>query len=129
MTSEQFDVALTKGIKFICKYVWLEVSRGHFKASDESLLPKVAEGAAELAYETGVAHLEDFIDAVKLRRDPIVPVEIGHRTCTVCTLGNIACELKRTLKWDPVSETFVGDSDGAATKMLHYQYRDGWSLV
>lgn len=129
MTSEPFDEAWTKGLKFIGTDGWLEVSRGHFKASDDSFLPPVSEGAAELAYETGVAHLQDFIDAVKMRRDPIVPVETGHRTCTVCTLGNIACELKRTLKWDPVSETFIDDSDGAATKMLHYQYRDGWYLV
>jgi hypothetical protein len=63
------------------------------------------------------------------RRDPIVPVEIGHSSCTVCTLGNIACQLQRTIKWDPKKEKFVDDKDGAATNMLHYKYRNGWSLL
>jgi hypothetical protein len=75
------------------------------------------------------AHQSNFIEAVRERKDPIVPVEIGHSSCTVCTLGNIACELKRTLKWNPESETFIDDKDGAATKMLHYKYREGWSLL
>lgn len=57
------------------------------------------------------------------------PVEIGHSSCTVCTLGNIACELKRTIKWDPATETFVDDSDRAATKLMHYEYRSPWKLV
>jgi hypothetical protein len=47
----------------------------------------------------------------------------------VCTLGNIAVELKRTVKWDPSTEEFVDDADGAATKLMHYEYRKGWKLV
>jgi hypothetical protein len=69
------------------------------------------------------------VEAVKGRKDPVVPVEIGHSSCTVCTLGNIACDLKRTIKWNPATETFVDDTDGAATKKLHYQYREGWKLI
>ena len=61
-------------------------------------------------------------------KDPVVPVEIGHSSCTVCNLGNIACELKRTIKWNPETETFVDDTDGAATKLLQYEYRAGWKL-
>jgi predicted dehydrogenase len=129
MTSEPFDEGKTKGVKFIGKDGWIEVSRGHFKASDDSLLPPVATGTEAGPYETKVSHQTDFISAVLERRDPVVPVEIGHSSCTVCTLGNIACELKRTLKWDPATETFVDDMDGEATKMLHYQYRDGWNLA
>jgi hypothetical protein len=66
---------------------------------------------------------------LRKRVDPVVPVEIGHSSCTVCTLGNIACELKRTIKWDPATQTFVDDADGAATKLMHYQYREGYKLV
>lgn len=128
MTSEPFDEAWTKGVKFIGENGWLEVSRDHFKASDESWLPAVTE-AAEGPYETKIPHLFNFIEAVQQRIDPVVPVEIGHRSCTVCTLGNIACELKRTIYWDPATETFVNDEDGAATAMLHYEYREGWSLL
>lgn len=129
MTSEPFDEAWTKGVKFIGADGWLEVSRGHFKASNDEWLPKNESVEQSGSYETKVAHHLDFVEAVRERRDPVVPVEVGHSSCTVCTLGNIACELGRTIKWDPKNETFIDDIDGAASKMLHYQYRDGWSLL
>jgi hypothetical protein len=129
LTSEPFDEKNTKGVKFTGKDGWIEVSRGHFLASDDKFLPPAqAEGDAG-PYETKIPHQINFIEAVKERKDPIVPVEIGHSSCTVCTLGNIACELKRTIKWDPATETFIDDADGAATNLLHYQYREGWKLV
>ena len=42
---------------------------------------------------------------------------------------NIPCDLKRTIKWDPKTEKFIGDTDGAATKKMHYEYRAGWKLL
>lgn len=129
MTSEPFDEKKTKGVKFWGETGWIEVSRGYFKASDPKFdLPESAT-KADGPYETRIPHQVNFIEAVKGRKDPVVPVEIGHSSCTVCTLGNIACELKRTIKWDPATETFVDDADGAASKYLHYEYRSGWSLV
>src|SRR5665648_42129 len=131
MTSEPFDEGNTKGAKFTGTDGWIEVSRGHFKASDDKFLPPAkAEGEEETGpYETKIPHQINFIESVRERKDPIVPVEIGHSSCTVCTLGNIACDLKRTIKWDPATETFVDDVDGEATKKLHYEYREGYSLL
>lgn len=129
MTSEPFDEKLTKGVKFIGDKGWIEISREHFSASDNSLIPdkNVVENSG--SYETKIVHHENFVEAVRKRTDPIVPVEIGHRSCTVCTLGNIACELQRTLKWNPETESFIDDFDGKATSMLHYKYREGWNLL
>ncbi len=128
MTSEPFDENMTKGVKFIGEDGWIEVSRGYFNASDPKFMPPETE-VVEGPYETRIPHQVNFIESVRLRQDPVVPVEIGHSSCTVCTLGNIACELKRTIKWDPETETFVDDTDGAATKLLHYQYREGYKLM
>jgi predicted dehydrogenase len=128
MTSEPFDEKLTKGVKFWGENGWIEVARGYFNGSDPGYY--AAETAkSDGPYETKIPHQLNFIEAVMERKDPIVPVEIGHSSCTVCTLGNIACELKRTVKWNPDTETFVDDTDGAATKLLHYEYRSGWKLV
>jgi predicted dehydrogenase len=128
MTSEPFDERKTKGVKFWGEKGWIEVSRGSFKSSDEKYaLPKSAT-AFEGPYETRIPHQVNFIEAVRSRKDPVVTVEIGHSSCTVCTLGNIACALKRTIKWNPMTETFIDDTDGAATKLMHYKYRKGWKL-
>lgn len=128
MTSEPFDEIKTKGVKFIGENGWIEVSRGFLKASDKKFYPATDAGS-EGPYETKIPHQVNFIESVRSRKDPVVPVEIGHSSCTVCNLGNIACELKRTLKWNPQTETFIDDTDGAATKLMHYEYRKGWKLV
>jgi len=129
MTSEPFDEQLTKGVKFWGDKGWIEVARGYFNASDDKFKPAVTEEADDGPYETRIPHQVNFIEAVRERKDPVVPVEIGHSSCTVCTLGNIACDLKRTIKWDPASETFVDDEDGAAAAKLHYKYRSPWKLI
>lgn len=128
MTSEPWSDKMIKGVKFWGENGWIEVARGYFNASDPKFIAPKKEVIAG-AYETRVPHQANFIDAVRTRKDPVVPVEIGHSSCTVCNLGNIACALKRTVKWDPATETFIDDQDGAATQLLHYTYREGWKLV
>jgi predicted dehydrogenase len=128
MTSEPFNTELTKGVRFRGEKGWIEVAREYFNASDKSFYPPVTE-KAEGPYETKIPHQVNFIESVKSRKDPVVPVEIGHSSCTVCNLGNIACELGRTIKWNPLTEKFVDDTDGAATKLMHYEYRKGWKLL
>lgn len=127
MTEEPFNEARTKGVKFVGADGWIEVSRGHYKASDPSLMPPEEEKTADdVAYETGIPHLVNFIDSMRTRKDPIAPVEVGHRTCTTCTLGNIAYELMRPVNWNPAAESFVNDP--AAEAFYHRQYRPGYSL-
>ena len=45
------------------------------------------------------------------RKRPICDVEIGHRSVTVCHLGNIAYWLGRPIKWDPAKEEIIGDEE------------------
>jgi predicted dehydrogenase len=71
-------------------------------------------------------HVRNFLDAVKSRQEPVAPVEVGHRSATVCHLGNIAMRLKRRLRWDPVGEQFVGDEE--ANAMLIRPMRAPWHL-
>jgi predicted dehydrogenase len=71
-------------------------------------------------------HVRNFLDAVKSRRDPVAPVEVGHRSATVCHLGNIAMRLKRKLRWDPVLELFPDDEE--ANRLLTRPLRAPWQL-
>ena len=127
MTEEPFDEKQTKGVKFWGDKGWIEVSRGHYLASDDSLLPPKVEETGG-AYETKVPHLENFINAVKTKTDPVVPVEIGHRSCTVCTLGNIAYDMKRPIKWDPATEKFVDDPEADKNRLFNKTYTEGYIL-
>lgn len=125
MTVQEFDGG-KQGCKFYGEGGWIQVQRGEVLASDPAFLPppRSRDGGA---YETNPSHVGTFIDSMRSRRDPNVPVEIGHSSCTVCTLGNVAHDLGRTVQWNPIVEKFVG-GDPAATAMLHYKYREGYSL-
>jgi hypothetical protein len=62
---------------------------------------------------------------VKSRKTPVQPVETGHRTASLCHLGNIAMILKRKIKWDPEKEVIVGDSEAAG--MAARPLRSPWA--
>ncbi len=70
-----------------------------------------------------------FIESLKAKTDPVVPpVETGHRSCTVCTLGNIAYDLGRPIKWDPATEKFVDDTEAEANRLFNKTYSEGYVL-
>jgi predicted dehydrogenase len=71
-------------------------------------------------------HVRNFLDAVKTRRDPIEPVEVGHSTASLCILGNIAQILKRKFRWDPVAERSRDDDE--VNHMLSRPMRKPWTL-
>ncbi|MDD4869293.1 MAG: Gfo/Idh/MocA family oxidoreductase [Kiritimatiellae bacterium] len=73
-------------------------------------------------------HMRNFIDCVKSRREPAGPVEVGHRSASICHLGNIAMTLKAKLQWDPVAEHFIGKNATSANRLLHHAYRGPWTL-
>jgi hypothetical protein len=65
----------------------------------------------------------NFFDCVQARRQPISDVESQHRAATTCHLGNISMWLGRTLKWDPVGEHFVNDTE-ADSRLKRAQRRE-----
>jgi predicted dehydrogenase len=71
-------------------------------------------------------HFRNFFDCVKTRKRPIADVEIGHRSSTICHLGNIARWVGHELKWDPKAETFIGDDE--ANKLIDRPRRKGYEL-
>lgn len=71
-------------------------------------------------------HVRNFIACVKSREDPVEYVEAGHRTASLCHLGNIAMKLGRKIRWDPQQEQVL--DDGQASAMLSRPLRDPWTL-
>ena len=72
-------------------------------------------------------HEKDFVDAIYENRQPACPVEIGHRSATVCHLANIAARLgRKSLRWDPKAERVIGDAD--ANSMIFVKHHNGWGF-
>jgi predicted dehydrogenase len=72
-------------------------------------------------------HAANFLDCIKTRKLPICDVEIGHRSVTVCHLGNIAGRLGRKFHWDAAQERIPDDREADA--MLARPYRAPWKLA
>ena len=114
-----------QGLKIFGENGWVMVCRGSLRASDKKF-EKMDLGVEKGAYESQSAHRRIWIDAVKAHVDPNCPVETGHTSCTVCNLGNIALQLGRPVRWNPIVQKFMDDAE--ATKLMHYAYREGYSL-
>jgi len=108
----------------------MKVRRNYFEVDPTELItngpdPKVAEkwkGGGHVASP----HLENWLDCIRTRETPNAPVEVGHRTVTICHLANIARELNRPLRWDSVSEKFIDDDNG--NQLLDRPRREGFEL-
>jgi predicted dehydrogenase len=126
------------GTRFEGSEGWVQVGYAGFTASTKSLktsvigpneihLPQSVPGKPTTNYSSvGAHHVRNFLNAVKSRQDPIEPVEVGHRTATLCHLGNIAMKLRRKIQWDPEAEKIVGDDE--ATAMLTRPMREPWTI-
>ncbi len=68
----------------------------------------------------------DFIDAVRNRKKFALNEENGHRSCTLINLGKIALKLGRSLKFDPVTQTFPDDA--GANALIHVPMRTPWFI-
>ncbi len=103
----------------------LYVDRGKIESNPANIL-EAKIGENEFHVEPSDNHHRNWLDAIRSRKKPICDVEIGHRSATVCELGQIGYDLRRPLNWDPVKELFVGDDD--ANKLLSRPMRDPWKL-
>jgi predicted dehydrogenase len=114
-----------QGILFEGSEGWVYVKRGQIDAEPKSLLNSTI-GPDEIHLYKSNNHKANLLDCIKSRKQTIAPVEIGHRSCTVCLLGDIAMRLGRKLKWDPEAEQFLND-DGA-NRMLSKPMCSPWCL-
>jgi len=68
----------------------------------------------------------DFIECVKTREKPFRDIESAVNTAVLAHLGNIAYQLKRSLKWDSARQEFVNDTE--ANRLVDRARREPWQL-
>ena len=102
------------------------VDRGRLTANPKTILDSKI-GPNEIHLYKSDDHFRNFIDCVISRGPTAAPVEVAHRSITICHLGNIAMRLgRKSLRWDPRTEQIIGDAE--ASKMLSRPYREPWKL-
>lgn len=114
-----------QGVVFEGTEGWVYVRRGHIDANPKSLLTSTI-GPNEFHLYKSNNHKGNFLECIKSRAETAAPVEVGHRSCTVCLLGEIAMRLGRKLKWDPEREQFTNDAE--ANRMVSRPMRSPWHV-
>jgi myo-inositol 2-dehydrogenase / D-chiro-inositol 1-dehydrogenase len=113
------------GVRFEGDEGWIFVSRKKLEASDPELLKgKIKSGGVKL-YESK-NHMANFLECMRTRKDPVAPVEVGHRSNIICIITHISMKLGRKLRWDPKTESFRNDEE--ANAMLDYAHRAPWTI-
>ncbi len=118
-------MGIRSGTTFIGKKGKIHVNRGHL-SSDPGEIAKSPVKPGDVKLYDSRNHQKNWLECLRSRELPICDVEIGHRSSSVCHLGNIAIRCGRKLRWNPETERFVDDQE--ADRMLHRPYRGEWKL-
>lgn len=108
------DFGRGHAVRFIGSGGSLDISRSFLDSKPENIVTHTIGGTDKRLYFSD-NHYADFTASIKDRTNPICDVEIGHRSATVCSLGNIGYQLGRPLQWDPDREQFI--NDGVANRL------------
>jgi predicted dehydrogenase len=133
-----FRARYANGVELICKTGpenmqirfegtegWIQTGYRGFSCYPDSLKNTVI-GPNEIHLYPSANHYRNFIDCIKSRAETAAPVEVGHRSASVCHLGNIAMQLKRRIQWDPEKEQIINDEQ--ASRLLRRSQRSPWHL-
>lgn len=113
------------GVTFEGEEGVIYVNRGKLESTVPEVLEEpIREDEVQLYRSTN--HYQNWFDCIRSRQRPICDVAIGHRSATVCHLGNIAIRIGRPIRWDPKAEQIVGDEEAA--RMQRYEYRAPWKF-
>lgn len=113
------------GTKWFGEKGWIHVNRGFLDAEPRSLLhEKIGPGEIHLARQKN--HFNNFLNCIKSRELTLTPCETAHRSATPGHLGQISMLLGRKIKFDPKTETIIGDAEASA--MLGNAMRAPWHL-
>lgn len=123
MTHEKWE--WNNAIHFIGSQGEIKLQRGKLETTPASLKDRIIGDTEKHVYKSE-DHYKDFLNAMRKRTKPGCDVEIGHRTSSVCNIGNIAYQLGRRLEWDPAKEQFKNDAE--ANALLGRPMLNEWSI-
>ena len=75
--------------------------------------------------DMGVAHMKDFISAVRTRRQPTCSADDAFRSTATVQLAMIAYETMSPVRWDAAARQIPGNP--AAASLLKREYRRPWA--
>jgi len=118
------------GVRYEGSEGWVATADGYERpdVSDPALFKeyrRLVDGYKERTGRT-LNHIRDFLDCVRSRRRTLAHAGVAHRTMSTNLIMDITLDLKRSLKWDPTKEEFIGDDE--ANTLRSRVMREPWQV-
>ena len=103
-----------KGTVFATDRKWIIIPKGKDKPH------KVTEVSADM----GAEHMREFLEAVRIRKQPTCTPEEGHYSTTTVKLAMISYDMGCKIVWDREAQNIVCNPEAA--RLLKREYRAPW---
>ena len=114
-----------EGFESAGKTAYIEGPKGKVYKGFECTIPDIMNKLAE--FPDPEPQRTDFLDCIRTRQKFALNEVNGHRSCTLVNMAAVALRLNRQeLKFDPVTQLFVGDD--AANALVNQPMRGEWGL-
>ena len=114
-----------EGFESAGKTAYIEGPKGKVYKVFECTIPDIMNKLAE--FPDPEPQRTDFLDCIRTRQKFALNEVNGHRSCTLVNMAAVALRLNRQeLKFDPVTQLFVGDD--AANALVNQPMRGEWGL-
>ena len=113
-----------EGFESAGKTAYIEGPKGKVYKGFECTIPDVMELISEMP--DPAPQNTDFIDCVRSRKHFALNEDNGYHSSTIVNMGVCALRLGRTLRFDPVTQLFIGDEE--ANRLVDQPMRGTWSL-
>ncbi|MEO7120791.1 MAG: hypothetical protein ABIY62_06815 [Ginsengibacter sp.] len=87
---------------------------------------KVAAMPQQPGHDSHEAHVKNWIECLKSRKDPQCPIETGRLAALYSHIGNISLRTQSRIVWDETNKNFGNNT--AANNLLMPAYRKPWTL-
>jgi hypothetical protein len=110
---------------FVGERGWITTmsAAGPIEASSEEILHAAGVRTREVNIGSN-RHHANWYECIRSSGRPTAHEEIGHRSASLGHLVSISFRLKRSLRWDPTKEVFIGDDE--ANRLLSRARREPW---
>lgn len=105
---------------------WVETADSGRIEVSENLRGEIKTVTQQEAAESTTRHVRDFLDCVKSRKPPRANALAAAQTHIACHAAYIAFQLGRKLRFDPATDSFLGDEQ--ANRMRSRAMREPWRV-
>ena len=96
------------------------------EAEEKTIESEVKFGDPAASKDSTANLVRNFLDCVKSRQTPWCTLEDGHRSTSFAHLANISLAVGQRIEWDAEKEKIINIQK--ANELLHYEYREPWTL-